>query len=302
MVAARGLPRILQYQRMIRPAVEARSLILPVTFGCSHGRCQFCTINEGNPFRIRPLEDVKADIDEVAGLSLPFNRVFITDGDALVVRHERLLEVLQYIRQRLPWVERVGIYGNAKDILRRTPAQLRELREHNLGIVYQGVESGDDEVLATMEKGCTGQQQIEAGRRVREAGLLLSVTIVMGLGGVERSREHALNTARVLTAMRPSSIRLHTVVVSPLAPLHRSWKEGRFIPPDVWGILTEVRLLLENVDLWDTPLIGNMKSNYLPLVGLLANERQPLLDQVNVILETRDTSRLRAEAERATQF
>lgn len=302
MVETRRLPRILQYQRMIRPAVEARSLILPITFGCSHGRCEFCTINEDNPFRIRSLEDVKADIDEVATLGLPFNRVFITDGDAIVVRHERLLEVLDYIRYRLPWVERVGIYGNAKDLLRRTPAQLRELREHNLGIVYQGVESGDDEVLAVMEKGCTGQQQVEAGRRVREAGLLLSVTIVMGMGGVDRSRAHALNTARVLTAMGPNSIRMHTIVVSPLAPLYQSWKEGRFTPPDVWGILEEVRLLLENVDLWDTPLIGNMKSNHLPLVGLLANERQALLDQVNSVLETRDTSRLRSEAERATQF
>ncbi|MBI2912533.1 MAG: radical SAM protein [Chloroflexi bacterium] len=302
MVSTGRLPRILQYQRMIRPAVEAHSLILPITFGCSHGRCQFCTINEGNPFRIRPLEEVKVDIDEVAGLGLPFNRVFITDGDALVVRHERLLEVLDYIRQRLPWVERVGIYGNAKDILRRTPDQLRELKEHNLGIIYQGVESGDDDVLAAMEKGCTGLQQVAAGRRVREAGLLLSVTIVLGLGGVSRSRDHALNTARVLTAMRPSSIRMHTIVVSPLAPLHRAFKDGDFTPPDVWGILAELRLLLEHVDLWDTPLIGNMKSNYLPVVGLLANERQPLLDQVNTILETRDTSRLRSEAERATQF
>ena len=287
-----------RYQRLIRPATEAESLVVPITFGCSYGKCAFCANNFDKPFRVRDIREVKTDIDEVAAAGLPFKRVFLADGDALVVRHERLVEVLTHIRQRLPEIERVGIYGNAKDLLRKTPEQLSELRDLGLGLIYQGLESGDDAILEFLSKGCTAEQQIEAGRKVREAGILLSVTLVLGVGG-ERWREHAVSTAEALNRIRPSSIRVHTILVTPDTPLYGIALAGGFVPPDPMQTLEELRLLISKVDLWDTPLLANMKSNYLPLWGLLSNDRESLLARIDEVLSSRDYSQLRSEQARA---
>lgn len=289
----------MRYQRLVRPPTEAHSLVIPVTFGCSHAKCVFCAVNYGTPFRVRSLEEVKADIDEAAASGTAFERVFLADGDALVIRHDRLVEVLSYIRERLPSVQRVGVYGNAKDILRRSQNQFRELQALGLGIIYQGLESGDDRVLDFIQKDCTALEQLGAGRRVIEAGIILSVTVILGMGGRAGWREHALKTARLLNLLDPHSIRVHTIMVSPFAPLYQLVLEGKFEVPGPLETLEEERLLLSEIQLWDRPLLANFRTNYLPLVGLVSNEKEALIAQIDAVLEGGDYSRLRPEAARS---
>jgi len=183
---------------VIRPPSEAESLILQVTLGCSHNRCTFCPTYKGRRFRIKDLADIKAEIDEAASFG-PFRKVFLADGDALIIPQPRLLAILDHLREKIRGLRRVGIYGNAKSILRKSVDELRDLKNRKLGIVYLGVETGDPSLLEKIHKGATYEQMVEAGRRVKEAGITLSVTVLLGMGGTEHAHPHALATARILS-------------------------------------------------------------------------------------------------------
>jgi radical SAM superfamily enzyme YgiQ (UPF0313 family) len=188
---------------IIRPPSEAESLILQVTVGCSHNRCTFCPTYKAKRFRIKTFEEVKEDIDEAAEFGWAIERVFLADGDALIIPQPRLMEIMSYLKEKLPRLRRVGIYANAKGILKKTQDELRELKEAGLGIIYLGVESGDQVVLDRVRKGTTYEKLLQAGRMVKEAGIKLSVTVLLGIGGRERSREHALATGRNSSSPQP---------------------------------------------------------------------------------------------------
>ena len=174
---------------VIRPPSEAESLILQVTLGCSHNKCTFCPTYKGRRFRIKDLEQIKEEIDEMSEYG-PFRKVFLADGDALIIPQPKLIAIFDYLNQRISGLRRVGIYGNAKSILRKSVEELRELRDRKLGIVYLGVETGDPALLEKICKGATYEQMVEAGRRVKEAGISLSATVLLGLGGMDRGQEH----------------------------------------------------------------------------------------------------------------
>ena len=176
---------------IIRPPSEADSVLLQVTVGCSHNRCTFCGTYKGQRFRIKDQAIIDADIRYAAENLSFLRRVFLTDGDALIVPQPRLVRILTKIREAMPHIQRVGLYGNAKSILRKTPEELQELRELGVGIVYLGLESGDAEVLRKIKKGVSPERMIEAGQRVRDAGLKLSVTVLLGIAGRDRSPIHA---------------------------------------------------------------------------------------------------------------
>jgi len=181
----------MKYEGMIiRPPSEADSLLLQVTVGCSHNKCSFCPTYKGEKFSIKSFAEIEEDILE-ASRYRSVEKIFLCDGDALIIPQQRLVEILSSIQRHIKGVKRVGCYANAKSILRKTPEELVQLREMGLLIVYLGVETGNEDLLKKISKGATCAQMVEAGRRIKDAGILLSVTVLLGIGGVEKSAEHA---------------------------------------------------------------------------------------------------------------
>jgi len=250
---------------IIRPPSEAESILLQVTVGCSHNKCTFCGTYKGVRFRIKDQEIIDRDI-AYAARNFPFlRRVFLTDGDALILPQARLVEILEKIRRSMPWIQRVGLYGNAKSILRKTPEELKALRDLGLGIVYLGVESGDPETLKAVRKGVSRERLLEAGRRVREAGLKLSVTVLLGIAGRDRSLEHAQATGSLLTAMDPHYVGALTLMVLPNTELGQKVRRGEFPILTPRELLWELRHMLAHTHMSRGLFLSNHASNYLPL-------------------------------------
>ena len=287
--------------RIFRPPSEAESLLLQVTVGCSHNACTYCAMYDDpdqRRFRVKPWETIAADIDEAGRLAdrgLPIRRVFLCDGDALILATDRLVRILEALRRRLPHLRRVGIYGDARSILRKSDAELTLLRELGLGIVYHGAESGDDEVLARVNKGSTAADAVEAAARLRAAGMRHSVMVMLGLGGEERSAAHAAATARLLTAMDPPFVGALTTTVIPGSPLHDEALQGRFRLPDPWGMLTELRTILADTQFSRCRFHSNHASNYVPLSLNLPADRTRALATLDAVLARRRPDDLKPE-------
>jgi len=282
---------------IIRPPSEAGSLILQVAVGCSHNRCTFCPAFKAKKFRVKPLESVFEDIDSALVEYGPgVRRVFLCDGDPLILPAPHLTAILARLQEAFPRLQRVGIYGNAKSILKRTPEELKALRALKLGIVYLGLESGDAETLKAVHKGSTPEEMVEAARRVRAAGIKLNVTVLLGLGGRARSKEHARATIDVLNRMQPNHAAALTLMVVPDTPLHAAMLQGRFELPGTFELLEELRAMIAGSELQNCLFFSNHASNYLPVQGRLPRDKQALLDEIDRVLESRDAGRLRPEA------
>ena len=273
----------MQYEGMVyRPPSEAYSLILQVTIGCSHNKCRFCSMYKDKRFHIRQLEDILADLQECRAYYSRVRRIFLADGDALCLSNTKLLAILNAIRDLFPECERVGIYGRATDILRKTPEELKALKEAGIGIVYVGAESGDPEVLARMCKNATREQLIEGVRRAEDAGIAASVTFISGLGGRERWKEHAVASATMISEMRPSYASWLTLMLDPAAPVTK----------DI--VLDEMEVMLEHVELPEGVTCvfrSNHASNYLSLKGDLPADRDKMLAVVRQAKENSDMLR-----------
>lgn len=223
----------MQYEgRIFRPPSEADSLILQSTVGCSQNGCAFCSMYKEKKFHIRPLADVCADVDEIAAgpWAHAFSRVFLADGDALMRKTEEQLAIFSHIYARLPRCGRITCYASPASIRAKTQDELEALAAGGLNMVYMGLESGSDAVLSRMNKGATAAEIILAGQRVRAAGLRLSVTAIIGLGGAEGSEEHAKKTGEALSAMQPEYIGLLTLMLEGEEPLYSDYRAGRFAP------------------------------------------------------------------------
>ena len=275
--------------RIFRPPSEGQSLLLQVTVGCSHNRCTYCAMYddpEQERFRIKPWEQVAADIDEWSGQ--PVRRVFLCDGDALILPADHLERILLRLREKLPLLRRVGIYGDARSILRKAPAELERLREAGLGIVYHGAESGDDVTLERVVKGSTAADAVASAARLRQAGLRHSVMVMLGLGGADRSVEHAAATAELLTAMDPPFVGALTTTLVPGTPLHEKAARGEFVLPDTWGLLEELRVMIRDSRMTRCRFHSNHASNYLPLSLNLPADRESALQRLDATLARRD--------------
>ncbi|MDP8224925.1 MAG: radical SAM protein [Candidatus Lernaella stagnicola] len=288
----------MQYEGIvIRPPSEARSLILQATFGCSHNKCTFCPTYKGARFRIKDEARLFAEIDEMAALR-SWRRVFLADGDALIIPQARLVRILEKLRESLPGCERVGIYGNAKSIEKKSVEELRELRELGLGIIYFGLESGDDATLEFICKGRTGEQMIAAGRHVKESGIALSITVLLGISP-GRPREHAIATGRVLSAIDPEFAGALTVMVVPGTPLWELQEKKEWQLPDEFVGLEELALMLEHTHMSDGLFMSNHASNYVPLKVRMPEDKDDAVRRLRDILESRDRSALKPEQFRA---
>jgi radical SAM superfamily enzyme YgiQ (UPF0313 family) len=288
----------MKYEGMIfRPPSEADSLILQVTVGCSYNRCTFCSAYREKRFRIKSFEEIKADVDEVSPYKI--RRVFLADGDALSIPMKGLLQILSYLKGRLKGLERVGIYANAKDVLRKNVEELKALKDLGLGILYLGLESGDPEVLKRIQKNATVDELIRAGKRVKEAGILLSVTVILGIGGVEGSLRHAAETGKVLSAMDPDYVGALSLMIVPGTPIAKEIETGKLALPTPFGLIQELETMITHCQFTHCFFASNHASNYLPLRIQMPEQKEEALRRIREVLLRKDANLLRPEYLRA---
>ena len=285
--------------RIFRPPSEAHSLLLQVTVGCSHNRCVYCDMYRDKQLRPKPMDTILADIEEVAELGPRYERVFLCDGDALILSTKKLLPILEAIRTRLPWVRRIGTYGDTRSIGRKSADELTALREAGLGIVYHGMESGDPDVLERIDKGGTREQSIASAAKLRYAGIAHSVMVLLGVGGDDLSRQHAANTAATLSEMDPPYVGTLTTTVVPGTPLAAMEASGAFRLPSKFRMLEELREIVAGVELSQCRFSANHASNYLPVRCTLPRDKAAVLEALDAVIHDRDERRLKPESLRA---
>ncbi|HDQ03877.1 MAG TPA: radical SAM protein [Deltaproteobacteria bacterium] len=279
---------------IIRPPSEAYSLLLQVTVGCSHNKCTFCATYRQKKFKIKPLEIIKKDLQEARNYK-GVEKVFLCDGDALIIPQPRLEEIIGLINESLPNIERISTYANAKSILRKSVDDLRKLRGMGLKMIYLGVETGNSQLLEKIHKGVTYEQMVEAGRRVKEAGIMLSVTVLLGVGGIEKSVEHALDTAKILTDLDPDYAGALTLMLIPDTPLYDEYIAGKFVMPDTFGYIKELYLIIANANFTNCYFTSNHASNYFPIRAFLPRQKEKILKMISSVIEEKDSSKIRPE-------
>lgn len=267
-----------------RPPSEATSLILQATIGCSYNRCTFCVSYLDKKFRVKSLEELERDVRAVLPFFRDTKRIFLADGDALTIPAPRLLRILEMLRRYFPRLERVGVYGSPMNIKRKTCEELKALKEAGLGIVYLGLESGSDTILKAVRKGASSEDMIDAATKVRGAGIALSVIWILGLGGRERTEEHARETARVLNAMDPEYAAALTLMLVEPAPICREVEAGRLTPLGPAESLMELRRVVEGLEVSNCVFRANHASNYAPIGGTLLGDKQKVLEQIDLAL------------------
>jgi radical SAM superfamily enzyme YgiQ (UPF0313 family) len=276
----------MHYQgNIFRPPSEASSILLQITTGCSHNKCTFCGMYKGSRFSIKDDRTIMADIDFAAAHCRHQDRLFLCDGDALIISQERLLKILSAIREKLPWVKRIGTYANTKSIKRKSPEQLLELRENGLQIAYMGLESGDDVTLQNIHKGADAARMIAMGKKIRAAGIKLSITVLLGIGGKERSHIHARETGRVLSAIDPEYVGALSLMLTPGTPLFDAAERGEFILPSPNQMLEELGIMIAHTELSNGYFHANHASNYLPIKAKLPKDKAATLDLISRALQ-----------------
>ena len=272
-----------------RPPSEAGSFILQVTIGCARNTCTFCTMYKDKTFRMRHMDEIRADIREVyAYYGDRIRRIFLADGDALIMPAERLLEILEELRRYFPSAERITSYGAPKDVLGKTPEELTRLRRAGLSMIYMGLESGDEEVLRHVKKGAAAAEIVEAGQRLKEAGMQTSVTLISGLGGRARLREHAVHSAEAISAMKPDYVGFLTLMVEPGAPMREELERGEMELLTPEEVAEEMELFLTHVDAEGCVFRSNHASNYVALAGTFNRDIPRMLQQIDSALESRN--------------
>jgi len=269
---------------IIRPPSEANSILLQITVGCSRNKCTFCGAYKGERFRIKPDSIIMSDIAFAAIHCRRQRRIFLCDGDGLIVPHKRLLNILQEIERQLPWVTRVGAYANCKSLKMKTLDELKTLKAHGLGILYMGLETGDDITLKRINKGAASEEMIEMGKKARAAGIKLSITVLLGIAGKSRSNIHARETGRVLTAIDPEYVGALTLMLIPGTPLYQDYRDGKFFLLEPDDMLNELRTMIEATELTKGLFHANHASNYLPIKARLPKDKEKTLNLIDKAL------------------
>ena len=282
-----------------RPPGEWRSYLLQVTVGCSHNKCTFCGMYKDKRFHVRPMKEILEDIAMAKSYYKgAVDKVFLCDGDAIIMRQEQLLQILAALYEAFPQLRQVTVYAGPRSTLTKTPEQLKELREAGLTRAYLGVETGWHELLQDINKGATAQQMLDAGIRLREAGIDLWVMILLGLAGPgEGSRRHMEETVKMMNQMKPRHLSALTLIPEPSTQLYRDIKEGRFQLINAEESLLETRMLVEGLQVDPLHFTSNHASNYLPLKGSLPEDRERFLKIIDEALEGK--GRIRSEFTRA---
>ena len=268
-----------------RPPSEANSLIIQATYGCPHNRCAFCNMYRGRRFKIRKVEEIMADMDEVPE-RYPLRAIrslFLADGNTILMKTDQLVRVLEHARKRFPWLERITSYGASQYLVLKTPEEMRRLAEAGLNRIHCGMESGHDPLLERIHKGGTMDTHIRGGRLVKDAGMELSMYYMPGLGGYEMSEAHALDSAKVLNAVNPDFIRLRTFVPVEGSPLSEEVRAGRFTLMEPHDVLKEIRILVEHLE--TTGLFySDHWNNFADISGKLPEDKKRMLADIDEAL------------------
>jgi radical SAM superfamily enzyme YgiQ (UPF0313 family) len=267
-----------------RPPSEAHSLLIQATVGCPHNKCTFCGAYKGERFKIKSDDIILEDIAFAAKHCKNQDRLFICDGDALIIPQKRLVMILKEIRKQLPWVKRVGVYANTKGIKLKTDQELKELHDLGLGIAYMGLETGDDVTLKNIRKGATAATMIEMGRKIRAAGVKLSITVLLGIAGPERSQIHAQATGDVLTAIDPEYVGALSLMLIPGTPMFDDHESGKFTLIEPVDMLKEIRTMIEHTTLTNGLFHANHASNYLPIRAKFPEDKEKTLRLIDQAL------------------
>ena len=267
-----------------RPPSEAHSLIVQCTLGCSHNKCAFCIMYKEKKFSINPLEQVLGDLAEARSYYARIERIFLADGDALILPMDYLLAVLDFIRDRFPECERVSAYASTKALMRKSDEELQTLREHGLAMVYVGLETGLEPLLKKYDKGVTAEEIITHSLRAKAAGMTLSVTAINGMGGREQSEAHAVATAAALSRIKADYVAMLTLRVYSGTPLHDWIERGELTMLGPKELAAENRVILQHIDSEGSVFRSNHASNYLPLKGTLNRDRDALIAQIDKAL------------------
>lgn len=272
----------MRYEGIIyRPPSEAYSFILQVTIGCSHNQCAFCNMYKEKKFRIRPMQEIKEDLMTCKNTyGTQVKRIFLADGDALILPTEQLLDILYFIQDTMPWVERVSSYAAPKDLLLKSPEELSSLYKAGLLLLYLGAESGDDKILQHIHKGVTSKEIITACHKASDTGFAMSITLISGLAGVAGLKEHAIASARLISEIRPKYLGFLTLMLEPGTETTKEVKEGKLQLLNPEQVMDEMELFLTNIDSPGTIFRANHASNYVSLKGTLNTDKELLLSQI----------------------
>ncbi len=269
---------------IIRPPSEANSILLQVTVGCSRNKCTFCGAYSGERFKIKPDNIIMEDIEFAATHCKRQRRVFLCDGDAMIIPQKRLTAILSQIKKKLPWVTRVGVYANAKSLNMKTDEQLKTLKSLGMGIAYMGLETGDDVTLKAINKGANSKDMILMGKKAKAAGIKLSITVLLGLAGRERSDIHARETGRVLSAIDPEYVGALSLMLIPGTPMYDDHQSGRFVLIEPDEMLRELRTMIAETHLSQGLFHANHASNYLPIRARMPKDKESTLKLIDAAL------------------
>jgi len=265
---------------LYRPPSESSSLIVQITEGCSHNKCEFCYMYKDKKFRVKSDSEIERHIRELKSEYKNVYRIFIADGDFLALNTERILAVLKMVKLNFSEATRISAYAGPLNILRKTKEELQLINRNGLDLLYLGVESGSDNVLSLMNKGVSASDMQDVGVKIKESGFTLSCMIISGLGGSEFSEEHAILSANLVSAINPDYLSLLTLLIDEDTNLYRMVEKKKFLVLSASEVLKETLLFLENTNLKDTIFRSNHPSNYLNLKGVLGMDKNQLINQV----------------------
>lgn len=275
---------------LYRPPSEAHSLILQITLGCSHNKCTFCNMYKDKKFKIKSLDVIKEEIDFFRNQLRYVRRIFLADGDALIIKTSILLEILNYLNEKFPEKERVAIYASPKSLMLKTNEELKVLKEAGIELIYIGLESGDDDILNKINKGSTAKDFIFGAKKAKEAGFQTSVTVIAGLAGKDKqtSIKHAIKTAYAIQEVSPTYLGILCLSILPNTVLAKQVEKGEFIEASGSEIIDEIKIMVENLNISkNSPLVlrANHISNYLNLQGTLPEDKEKILSNINYVLK-----------------
>ena len=277
-----------------RPPSEAYSLLIQVTIGCSHNKCTFCSMFKDKRFRVRDVKEVIEDLEMARRTYRKVERIFLCDGDALCLSTEKLLVILNKIRELFPECQRVSVYGSAKDVLRKTPKELVTLRDAGIGMIYLGAESGSQKVLDAVCKGVTREQMIESVRKIEDAGIPASVTFISGLAGKEGWEEHAIETGTMISEMNASYVGLLTLMLDFRAPITGQIDRGELTLLSGEELVAEINLLVKHAQKSRRCVLRcDPGAKYVALGGSLPAAMPRMMEQLQRAME--DTGLLKDE-------
>lgn len=274
-----------------RPPSEANSLLIQATIGCPHNKCTFCSMYKGTKFRLRSVEEIKEDLTAARHYYGDFiSSIFFPDGNTIIMKTDQLQDIFTYAKELFPNLKRITVYGSARYINKKSEAELIRLKEAGLTRVHTGTESGDNETLKRINKGTTADDIIAAGLKLKAAGIQTSEYYLTGIGGVERTKEHAVNSAKALSAFSPDFIRIRTYVPVPGTPLYEDYRSGIFQLLSPHQALREIRLLVENLQCDQSVVLSDHVANYWDVNGVIPNDREIMLAGIDEALTYDESS------------